>query len=337
MRGVHPYLSLVKPPARIIMHTYTFTVNLKSAKKRLDLFLSEQALPLTRSRIKKLIDTHQVTLNKTLVKAARRVNEGDVVEVQVPEPQEPEVEAQDIPLDILYEDEWIIVVNKPAGMVVHPAAGNYSGTLVNALLMHCSFLRGVGGVMRPGVVHRLDKGTSGVMVVAKNDRAQQVLSQQFKNHSVKKIYRALVYGQMREDEGTIETEIGRHCKDRKKMSIHTRRGRSALTQWKVLRRYGEISLLEISIHTGRTHQIRVHLSSLHHPVVGDSLYGSRKMVSQIRNKVIREKLGSLSRPFLHASLLGFHHPHDSQYREFNAPLPQELSETLTVLEGETCS
>jgi len=319
------------------MQKIFFTVDCTSAQKRLDLFLSQQTLPLTRSQIKRLIDAQLVKVNHLSAKASCRVKRGDVIEVDLQEPKEPQIEPENIPLDILFEDDSIIVVNKPAGMVVHPAAGNYSGTLINAILFHCSFLSGVGGILRPGIVHRLDKGTSGVLVVAKNDNAHQSLSRQFKNRTVKKIYNALVYHYIKEDEGTIELEIGRHYSDRKKMSTRTKKGRVAVTQWKVLQRYKNFSLLEIGIKTGRTHQIRVHLSSSHHSVVGDSVYGSTRGLSQIKSESIKKRLHNLTRPFLHAYLLGFHHPKDNRYQEFIAPLPEDLNEILTLLESEKCS
>ena len=318
------------------MQKYSYTVELNSCKKRLDHFLSEQNLPLTRSQIKRLIDNQLVTINHLSAKPSCRVKKGDLIELDLHEPKEPTVEPENIPIDILYEDDSIVVVNKRSGMVVHPAAGNHSGTLVNALLFHCSFLSGVGGVMRPGIVHRLDKGTSGVLVVAKNDNAHQSLSRQFKNRKVKKIYRALVRGQMEAEKGTVDAEIGRHREDRKKMSTRTKKGRVALTHWKVLKRYNELCLLEIEIKTGRTHQIRVHLSSSHHPIVGDSVYGSKKGMSRIKNDMLIKRLNSLSRPFLHAYLLGIHHPDDNSYQEFIAPLPGELNEILTLFGSEKC-
>jgi len=318
------------------MNTFQYIVDSHNANKRLDTFLSEQHLPLTRSHIKKLIAAQSVTVNKHTEKAAFRLKQGDRVDLCVPEPAEARVEPENIPLDVLFEDESIILVNKPAGMVVHPAAGNYSGTLVNALLFHCSFIQGVGGVLRPGIVHRLDKGTSGVLVVAKNDLAHQSLSHQFKNHSVRKIYTALVHGQMEEDEGSIEVKIGRHSYDRKKMSTHTKKGRCAVTHWKVIRRFAGFSLLEVSIHTGRTHQIRVHLSSAHHPIMGDSVYGPKKGLSHIKSDILRKQCAALQRPFLHATLLGFEHPATHRYQEFVAPLPQPLTQLVTLLETESC-
>jgi len=318
------------------MERFFYTVSQNNTEKRLDIFLSEQTLPYTRSQIKKLINAKLVKVNNFSAKPSYRIKKGDLIEVHLKKFQEYTVEPQNIPLDILYEDASIIVVNKPAGMVVHQAAGNYSGTLVNALLFHCSFLSGVGGVLRPGIVHRLDKGTSGVLVVAKNDDAHQYLSCQFKNRSVRKVYTALVYRQMEEDEGTIELEIGRHPSDRKRMSTQSKKSKLAVTQWRVLKRYKNFSLLQVFIKTGRTHQIRVHLSSYHHPVVGDNVYGNKKELSQIRSEIIKKRLNSLQRPFLHAHLLGFNHPLKNCYREFIAPLPNELNEILTLLESEKC-
>ncbi len=318
------------------MKRFNYLVDSPDVQKRLDVYLAEKNSSLSRSHIKKLIDSGSVTVNSHAVKVSCRLREGDVIDVLLDPPRELQVEAQDLPLDILYEDDFIIVVNKPAGMVVHPAAGNYSGTLVNALLYHCSFIQGVGGVLRPGIVHRLDKGTSGVLVVAKNDSAHLNLSRQFKNRTVKKSYTALVFGHLNEDEGQIELEIGRHRQDRKKMSTHTTRGRSACTRWVVKRRYTSFSLLDVSIKTGRTHQIRVHLSSLQHPIVGDSVYGNKKRLSQIPHQAIRARCSALKRPFLHARRLGFNHPSTDVYHEFEAPLPAELLDILTMIKREEC-
>lgn len=316
------------------MHIVHYTVRLHDVNKRLDIFLAEQPLQLTRSHIKRLIDAACVTVNRQKGKAAIRLRNGDEVEVRLPRPREAQAQPEDIPLEILHEDASVILVNKPAGMVVHPAAGNYSGTLVNALLFHCSSLQGVGGVLRPGIVHRLDKGTSGVLVVAKNDQAHQHLSRQFKYRSVRKRYTALVHGHMKEEAGCIDLPIGRHAYDRKKISTQTKTGRSALTHWKVIGRYTGVSLLAVTIQTGRTHQIRVHLASLHHPIVGDSVYGSSKRLSHIKSDLLRSRLAHLNRPFLHASLLGFEHPASHCYVEYTAPLPPSLTELLTLLESE---
>lgn len=316
------------------MKKQRYAVDHRGSKKRVDLFLAEKMVSLTRSQIKRLISSHLVTVNQLPVKVSCRLKECDVVELSLPPPQAVSLEPEPIPLDIVYEDDAILVVNKPAGMVVHPAAGNVRGTLVHALLAHCSFLRGIGGIQRPGIVHRLDKGTSGLMVVAKSDGAHQNLSQQFKGRAVKKIYQTLVFGCVEKDEGSIALEIGRHCADRKKMSTYTRKGRTALTCWKVRKRYRACSLLEVSIKTGRTHQIRVHLSAIQHPVVGDSLYGSRKYLARLDDETVRLAISHLQRPFLHACLLGFCHPSTGIYHEHRAVLPEELQGILTLLEKE---
>jgi len=318
------------------MREVLYTINHQHAGKRLDIFLSEHTIHLTRSQIKKLINENLVQVNTVPARPSQRVKKGDVVAVHLQEPRKAEIEAENIPLDSIYEDEHIVVVNKPAGMVVHPAVGNYSGTLVNALLFHCSFLSGVGGVLRPGIVHRLDKGTSGVLVVAKNDSAHQSLSLQFKNRSVRKVYSALVYGKMEKDEGTIAQNIGRHFSDRKRMSTTTRKGRAAVTHWKVIAHCDSLSLLEVSIQTGRTHQIRVHFSSLNHPVVGDAVYSRKRAGLLIQNELLAKKIDSLKRPFLHARVLGFYHPHDNSYREFTAPLPHELQDIVSIIEKAQC-
>ena len=314
------------------MKRFSYRVDTPDVHKRLDVYLAQHNTSLTRSHIKKLIDSQAVTVNSHQVKASCRLKLGDLIELQVEKPREPQLAAENLPLDILFEDDLIIVVNKPAGMVVHPAAGNYSGTLVNALLYHCSFIQGVGGILRPGIVHRLDKGTSGVIVVAKSDSAHLNLTRQFKNRTVKKVYTAMVLGQLADDEGQIDTDIGRHRHDRKKMSTHTARGRTATTRWAVKGRFNDFSLLDVTIQTGRTHQIRVHLASLHHPILGDSVYGNRKMLSKIANTVVRGHCTRLKRPFLHARLLGFKHPQNGNYLEFESPLARELKELLSIIE-----
>jgi 23S rRNA pseudouridine1911/1915/1917 synthase len=314
------------------MKRFSYRVDAPDVHKRLDVYLAEHNTSLTRSHIKKLIDSHAVTVNSKQVKVSCRLRRGDLIELQIEKPLEPRLVAENLPLDILFEDDVIIVVNKPAGMVVHPAAGNYSGTLVNALLYHCSFMEGVGGILRPGIVHRLDKGTSGVIVVAKNDSAHLNLTRQFKNRTVKKIYTALVLGQVCEDRGQIDSAIGRHRYDRKKMSTHSARGRTAFTRWVVKRKFTDFSLLDVTIQTGRTHQIRVHLASLHHPILGDNVYGTRKMLSKITDTAVRAHCSRLKRPFLHARLLGFNHPQKGDYLEFESPLALELEELLSIIE-----
>jgi 23S rRNA pseudouridine1911/1915/1917 synthase len=314
------------------MKRFSYHVDVPDADKRLDVYLSEQNTSLTRSHIKKLIGSHAVTVNRNLAKVSCRLKLGDIIELHIEKPREPQLLAENLPLDILFEDDCIIVVNKPAGMVVHPAAGNYSGTLVNALLYHCSFIQGVGGILRPGIVHRLDKGTSGVIVVAKSDSAHLNLTRQFKNRSVKKIYTAMVLGKLREDAGQIDMDIGRHKYDRKKMSTNSARGRAAFTRWVVERRFTGFSLLDVTIQTGRTHQIRVHLASLHHPILGDSVYGNKKMLSKVTDTAVRMHCSRLKRPFLHARLLGFKHPQNGEYHEFESPLAPELKELLSIIE-----
>jgi 23S rRNA pseudouridine1911/1915/1917 synthase len=314
------------------MKKFSYRVDAPDVHKRLDVYLSEQNTSLTRSHIKKLIDFHSVTVNSNQAKGSSRLKLGDIIELHIEKPREPQLVAENLPLDILFEDDFIIVVNKPAGMVAHPAAGNYSGTLVNALLYHCSFIQGIGGILRPGIVHRLDKGTSGVIVVAKSDSAHLNLTRQFKNRSVKKVYTAMVLGELREDEGQIDTDIGRHKYDRKKMSIHSARGRAASTRWVVKRRFTGFSLLDVTIQTGRTHQIRVHLSSLHHPILGDGVYGNKKMLPTMMDTTVRGHCRRLKRPFLHARLLGFKHPQRGDYCEFESPLPPELKELLSIIE-----
>jgi 23S rRNA pseudouridine1911/1915/1917 synthase len=319
------------------METVRYTVDSHADKKRVDLFLAERLAVLTRSHIKKLIESHRVLVNRVPVKPSLRVRQGDVVELTMPPPREPAITPEPIPLDIICEDESILVINKPAGMVVHPAAGNYTGTLVHALLSHCRFLSGIGGVQRPGIVHRLDKDTSGLLVVAKSDAAHHNLARQFKNRVVTKQYQALVCGQMRDERGSISLEIGRHRSDRKKMSVHTRKGRAALTEWKVMERFDECTLLEVGIKTGRTHQIRVHLAAVQHPIVGDSVYGGKTCFARTADHKLPIGLKRLNRPFLHAYLLGFAHPVTGQQLRFTQPLPEELHALVTVLREKQCS
>lgn len=302
--------------------------------ERLDHFLARILPDISRSRLKGLIDSKQITADGAAVKAGLRLRGGEAIRLVMPEVQETEIKAENIPLDVLYEDSDLIVINKPAGMVVHPACGHYSGTLVNALLHHCSDLSGIGGELRPGIVHRLDKDTSGVLVVSKNDLSHQGLTQQFKEHSINRRYITLVHGQVQNDTGTIEKPIGRHPSARKKMSTRSGRGRHAVTHWKVLRRYANerLTLLEMRLETGRTHQIRVHLADMNLPVVGDQTYGNPKRANAVAAVEIRKLLQCLQRQALHACLLGFIHPRSGEYLEFFSPLPEDMAEIITALD-----
>ncbi|MCX8117846.1 MAG: RluA family pseudouridine synthase [Desulfobacterota bacterium] len=311
--------------------TFTLQVTPKDEGRRLDLFLSEAGLCPSRSQAKHLIEKRHILLNQKIPKPSTRLKSGDIVSGILPEPQPLSLLPEPIPLSVLHEDESILVIDKPAGMVVHPAPGNLSGTLVHALLHHCRGLSGINGSLRPGIVHRLDKETSGVMVVAKTDQAFQHLSRQFKNRKVEKVYLALVHGGVKEDEGKIDAPIGRHPDQRKKMTIRTNRGRPAQTAWKVLERFGPFTLLEIRPQTGRTHQIRVHLTSMGHPLLKDPLYGRRGKSAVLDDPKIGSCLKGMNRQALHAYQLGFDHPRTGERVQFIAPIPRDLTETIECL------
>ncbi|KAA5807574.1 RluA family pseudouridine synthase [Thermoanaerobacterium thermosaccharolyticum] len=287
--------------------------------KRIDSFLASE-LDYTRSYLKKLILDGLVKVNGLLIKPNYKLKEGDSVDVNIPEAEEIDLRPENIPFDIIYEDDDIIVINKPQGMVVHPAPGNYSGTLVNALLYHCKNLSGINGELRPGIVHRLDKDTSGVMVVAKNDKAHLDLSNQIKERTILKKYIAIVEGVIKDDEGSIEAPIGRDHVERKKMAV-TEDGRYALTLYKVLERYKNNSLIEATIKTGRTHQIRVHMSYIGHPIVGDEVYGYKKQRFNLLGQA------------LHSKLLGLVHPSKKIYMEFEAPIPEYFERLINILKS----
>ncbi|MFB0505916.1 MAG: RluA family pseudouridine synthase [Thermodesulfobacteriota bacterium] len=312
---------------------FTFVVGDSDAGMRLDAYLSLKADELTRSQIKKLVQEHLIVLNQLPSKPSVRLKKGDVVTGHIPPPRRLDVIPQDIPLDVLFEDPWIVVVNKRAGMVVHPGAGIDSGTLVNALLFHCRDLSQINGVIRPGIVHRLDKNTSGVMVAAKNAMALHHLSLQFKKRQVRKRYIALVHGELKESQGVIDAALGRHPKERKRISIHTRKGRNAITQWRVLKRFQSLSLLEVVPKTGRTHQIRAHFASRGHPIVGDPEYCRGKWIQRITDPQVRERIRALQRQALHAEGLGFIHPQRGEFMEFNAPLPEDMGGIIRFLSG----
>ena len=298
-----------------------FTVTGEGEASRLDAFLSAQLDGLSRSHIQKILKGGGVLVNGRPEKSSDRGAPGDQVELEVPEPEEPEILAEEMDLDILYEDRDIILINKPKGMVVHPAAGHYSGTLVNGLMAHCrEDLSGINGVLRPGIVHRIDMDTTGVLIACKNDFAHTSIAQQLKVHSITRKYYAIVHGVIREEEGTVNAPIGRHPTDRKKMSINTKNGREAVTHYRVLQRFEKFTYVECQLETGRTHQIRVHMASIHHPLLGDTVYGPAKC-----------PVSGLQGQTLHAGVLGFIHPRTGEYMEFSAPLPEYFQELLKKL------
>lgn len=294
-------------------------VNENDKGKRLDIYIAENFNELSRTMIKKLIESNNILVNDKSEKVSYKIQANDNISIDVPEAKETKLKAQEIPLDIIYEDSDIIVVNKPKGMVVHPANGNPDGTLVNAILSICkNSLSGIGGELRPGIVHRLDKDTSGLIIVAKNDKAHINMSEQIKERNVKKTYIALVRGNVPEEEATINMPIGRSTKDRKKMAV-TKNGKQAITHFKVLKRYSKYTLLEIKIETGRTHQIRVHMAEIGYPVVGDAVYSNGKNEFGIEGQM------------LHAYKLEFMHPITNKHMELTAPLPQYFEEILKKL------
>lgn len=311
--------------------SFTIRVSGKGAGRRLDQFLSETNLKLSRSQAKNLIQKHLISLNQKPAKPSAHLKAGDIVSGTLPHPESLSLEPEPLPLTVLYEDSSLIVVDKPSGMVVHPAYGNPSGTMVNALLYHCKDLAGINGVLRPGIVHRLDKDTSGVMVVAKDNEAYHHLIKQFKNRTVKKVYWAIVYGSVRGDEGLIDSDIGRHPSERKRMSTRTRKGRPAITRWKKIEEFESATLLEIFPQTGRTHQIRVHLSSIGHPILGDPLYGRKGRPGAIHDPILRRCVKRLNRQALHAQRLEFTHPRTGERIQFSSPLPRDMEDVLEWL------
>lgn len=288
------------------------------AGERIDKYLAEVMNDYSRSFLQKQLKDGNVSVNEKTAKASLKVAEDDEVRIFIPENKEPDIVPEDIPLDILYEDQQLLVVNKPKGMVVHPSAGHYSHTLVNALMFHCKDqLSGINGVLRPGIVHRIDMDTTGALVVCKTDLAHQSLAEQLKIHSITRKYRAIVHGRLKEDFGTIEGTIGRHPTDRKKMAINVKNGKPATTHYQVLERFDQFTYVECELETGRTHQIRVHMSSIGHPLLGDVVYGPKK--SAVPN---------LQGQTLHAMVLGFLHPVSNEYMEFTAPLPEYFEKLL---------
>ena len=288
---------------------------------RIDKYLSTVNEQLSRSYIQKLLKSGLVLVDGKPVKASYQVDEGDVISLDIPEAVEPEIEPENMDLDILYEDQDVILVNKPKGMVVHPAAGHYSHTLVNGLMHHCKDqLSGINGVMRPGIVHRIDMDTTGVIIACKNDMAHNSIAAQLKEHSITRRYQAIVHGVLKDDAGTVEGPIGRHPTDRKKMSINYNNGKSAVTHYKVLKRFRQYTHVECRLETGRTHQIRVHMASIGHPLLGDLVYGPGKC-----------PIPGLQGQALHAGVLGFIHPRTGEYMEFTAPLPEYFAKLLNTL------
>lgn len=296
----------------------------ENAGIRVDRYLTERCEDLSRSYLQKLLKDGGVAVNGKVVKSNYKVVPGDKIELDVPEAVEPEIEAEQMDLDIVYEDSDIILINKPKGMVVHPAAGHYSGTLVNGLMYHCKDdLSGINGVMRPGIVHRIDMDTTGVLIVCKNDKAHNVIAEQLKIHSITRKYYAIVHGVLKNEAGTIDAPIGRHPVDRKKMSINEKNGKEAVTHYRVLKRFRRFTYVECQLETGRTHQIRVHMASLGHPLLGDQVYGPAKC-----------PFSGLQGQTLHAGVLGIVHPTTGEYMEFTAPLPEYFKNLLQKLENE---
>ncbi len=290
--------------------------------QRIDKYLNDRIMDVSRSYLQKLLKDSGVFVNGKVVKSNYRVSAGDSITVELPEAVEPEIVAEPIPLDIIYEDSDIIIINKPKQMVVHPAVGHYSGTLVNGLMAHCKDeLSGINGVLRPGIVHRIDMDTTGVLIACKNDRAHNAVAEQLRQHSITRKYYAIVHGVIKDEQGLVDAPIGRHPTDRKRMSINERNGRAAVTHYHVLRRFRRFTFVECRLETGRTHQIRVHMASLGHPLLGVRVYGPATV-----------PFCGLQGQTLHAGLLGVIHPATGEYVEFSAPLPEYFKELLNKLE-----
>lgn len=303
------------------MITETYEVFDEQEGERLDKFLSTIYPEISRSFFQKLIKNEQIQINNKLEKANYKLKLNDIVTVTIPDAVETQIIPEDIPLDILYEDDDILIVNKPKGMVVHPSAGHYSGTLVNAIMYHCKdSLSGINGEIRPGIVHRIDMDTTGSLIVCKNDESHVNIADQIKVHSVNRIYEGIVFGNIKEDEGTIEAPIGRNPNDRKKMAINEKNGKNAITHYKILNRSNNYCYVQFKLETGRTHQIRVHMSSIGHPLIGDALYSNNKSVFK-----------NLQGQTLHAKTIGFVHPKTEEYMEIEAPLPEYFKKLLVQL------
>lgn len=307
------------------MKMESFEVEAEQEGERLDKFLSIIYPEFSRAFFQKLIKSKQVSVNETPQKASYCVKIDDIVTVEIPDAVETTIEPENIPLDILYEDDDVLIVNKPKGMVVHPSAGHYSGTLVNAIMYHCKdTLSGINGEIRPGIVHRIDMDTTGSLIVCKNDEAHVNIAQQIKEHSVNRIYVGIVCGNVKEDSGTVEGAIGRHPIERKKMAINEKNGKPAITHYKVLERFKNYTYMQFKLETGRTHQIRVHMASIGHPLLGDTLYSSG-----------RSSFKHLQGQCLHAKTIGFIHPKTGEYMEYSAPLPEYFEKLLCLLKSNT--
>ena len=299
----------------------SFTFTAVSAGVRIDKYLTENLDGFTRSAVSRLIDDDNVVVNGKAVHKNYKLKANDSINVFVPDAVPLEATAENIPLDIVYEDDDLLVVNKPKDMVVHPAAGNYTGTLVNALLYHCKdSLSGINGVIRPGIVHRIDKDTSGLLIIAKNDMAHLDLARQIKEHSFHRAYEAVVYGNIKDDKGTVHQPIGRNPKDRKKMAVTDKNSKDAVTHYEVIKRYGNFTHIRCVLETGRTHQIRVHMAYIGHPLAGDSVYGPKKVITELKGQC------------LHAGEIGFVHPRTNEYLEFKASLPEYFKKYIAKLE-----
>lgn len=303
------------------MEQLAYQIGPEEDDERLDKWMSSAIADLSRSYIQKCIKDNQVLINGKPQKASYRLKVDDEIVFHIPKAMEPAIEAENIPLSILYEDSDLLIVDKPKGMVVHPAPGHYSGTLVNAVMYHCrDNLSGINGVLRPGIVHRIDRDTTGSLIICKNDHAHNSIAEQLKEHTITRKYRAIVHGVIDAEEGTVNAPIGRDPKDRKKMAINEQNGKPAITHYKVLRRFQEYTYIECQLETGRTHQIRVHMSSIGHPLLGDEVYSQRKSPYHLCGQT------------LHAMVIGFIHPSSGEYLEITAPLPDYFDHLLCILE-----
>lgn len=302
------------------MEEFNYSASIEDEDERIDKWISNALNDLSRSYIQKLIKDNLVFVNDRPQKASYHIKADDEIRFQIPEAVKPSIPAEDIPISILYEDEDILIVDKPKGMVVHPAPGHYSGTLVNAVMFHCKDrLSGINGVMRPGIVHRIDRDTTGSLIICKNDNAHNLIAAQLKEHSITRKYRAIVHGRITDEEGCINAPIGRDNKDRKKMAVNEQNGKPAVTHYKVLKAYKEYTYIECQLETGRTHQIRVHMTSIGHPLLGDTVYGNRKSDFHTEGQT------------LHAMTIGFIHPSTGEYMEVSAPLPEYFERILDNL------